>query len=823
MLDRGPTDTKNERTSESFGEEQMKTRTWAPAMAVALGGMVANAPSALAQTGQSAGVRPLEEIIVSARRREESLQDVPVSVGVVTAEMIQDLSIQNLDELSQYVPGLVIQEGGEQTGISVRGFGSGVNFGFDPSVGLFIDGVYQTRERQFRGRLMDVQRVEVLRGPQGTLFGKNTISGAVIVNTAEPSHEFGIDLRGEYTGKTDRRDFEAVINGGITETLAGRLAMKYAEQDGYLRNTFTGEDEEQTRDRIIRGSLLWTPNDYIRVRTKIEYSDFDRTGRNFNISRVRGLAVDEPLASGADVPLPAQLGSYLAYDPDFEFGTFDRTSKQRETADVQSWNLMVKADFDLGFGSLTSITGYSTYESEDERDVDWSPTNYLFEPITQDFDQYSQEIQFFSQVNDRFDYMIGASYFKNAFFVDRRTDIDINVFLLPFGAVPFDPMPFGGSADIWRYSQLRFLDQQTESAAIYGSGTWQLNDQWAVTAGARFGWEKKKAADRFDLAEFGSSRFLDPVNNPADFELLEGIRTVLGPNIAGIEAGARFGDGLSRSETDFSPELTVTWDPNPDMMYYGKVTRGFKGGGFNANTVGPQAGDVEFDEETVIAWELGGKLRLLDNTAQLNFALFWMDFEDLQFSTFTGDGFAVANVGKARSRGLEMDGIWRLTDRVQVNGSFIFLDAKYRDFPNAACSISQTAFGAPGCEEVSAGVFAQDLSGERFAGKFQGNLGVGYLQPLARDIELLLRADLTHISAGEFPPEPQLAQPSRTLLDLSATVRPMAQNWAVSLLVQNATDKDFRFFEFNAPAQTGTLIGFPAPPRRVTLRASYSF
>lgn len=787
--------------------------------------------------------RTIEEVIVTATRRAESLQDVPVSVGVVSGEEIRQLSLQNLDQLSAYVPGLNVVEGGEQTGISIRGFGSGINFGFDQSVGLFIDGIYAGRERQFRARFLDIESVEVLRGPQNTLFGKNTISGAIILRTARPSQENSLDLRAEHTPRTDGQQYEAVFNGGLTDTLSGRLAMRYFENDGYMDNTLTGEEEEQEEDWVARASFLWEPVESLSIFTKFERSEYERVGRHYNVSQVSGQAVGRPLVNDGDVAAAAALPTYLSYDPDFEFDDLSQTSKQRETADVEATNIVLQADWETGAGTLTSITGYSAYESEDQRDVDWTPTNFLFEPISQDFDQYSQEIQFVSETYDKYDYIVGVHGYTNDFFVDRRTDINIEPFLIPFGVEPFSETIFGGPASAWRYAQLRFLDEETDSVSIYGQFNYNITPALTLSAGLRWNREKQTADDRYFLSEFGNDRFLELDETvvslldsfaPAadviaaataaggDNLIIANVCQVLCGNVAGIASGGRIGGG-ELVEKDWSPELTLSWDAADNAMFYGKFTRGHKAGGFNSQTVGQEAPDETFEDETVTGYELGGKLTLLDGTARLNFSAFRMDFDDLQVSVWVGDGFDVGNAAEARSQGLEMDGNWLLGERLQLNGSFIWLDARYQSFPGAACSIPQRNFPSPepGCVENPPGTFLQDLSGKRFAPTFSGNVGIGYVQPIGSGLELLLRADAVYWGDQENPRDPTIEQDSRTMVDLGATLRSVDLRWDVGLLVQNATDEDFYWYEFEAPAQIGTRIGFPGPPRRVTLRASY--
>lgn len=781
---------------------------------MAITGGVVSLPVAAAQ-------QAIEEITVTATRREASLLDVPVSVSVVSGEQIREQSLQNLDDLSNWVPGFNVREGGEQTSISIRGFGAGLNFGFDQSVGLFVDGMYSARERQFRANFLDIENVEVLRGPQATLFGKNTISGAVIIRTGDPTHDFDLKLRGEFSGGArDRQQVEAIVNGSLSETLAGRLAIRASDDNGYTYNTLTNQDEEQQKDWVIRPTFMWTPTEEMSVRLKLEYADYERSGRNFQISDIGGPFSDDTSTSGAQ----AQLSSYLAYDPDFEYGLNNLTSKQLETADVQSKNAVLEIKYDLGFADFESITGYSSYQSEDQRDVDWSPTTFLIEPISQDFDQVSQEFRLISQSGDKFDYIAGLYFLSNEFYVDRRTDINIETYLLPFGVTPGDEIIFGGPAANWRYSNLRFLNQESDTRSAYFQGTWHLTPRLDVTAGLRYNREDKSAVDKYNLSEFGTDRFLDLVNNQADIDLINGIRTVLGANVNGILANAREGGG-DLSETDLSPEITVSFDATDNSLYYVKFTRGHKGGGFNSQTTG-QNTDPTFEDETVDGYEIGGKFRLA--TGYVNLALFRQDFDNLQTSVWTGNEFDVGNAGKARSQGLEVDTRFQLTDRIGINASAVFLDAKYIENSRNACSVPQLSFGAPGCFNdlgevpgVGTGPFFQDLTGKRFATKLQGNVGIGYAQPLGRNLEMLLRADATYTGDQENPRDPTIGQGALTLLDVSATLRPLDGPWSLALLVKNATDREHWWYEFEAPSQPGTRIGFLAPPRTVTLRIAW--
>jgi len=793
-------------------------RTVSSISALLAAGALAAPVTAIAQERAPARSSVVEELVVTAQKREQTLQDVPVSVAVVTGETIKDLGISNLDELSLYVPGFVVQEGGEQTGISIRGFGASLNFGIDQSVGLFVDEIYAGRERQFRGTFLDVERVEVLKGPQGTLFGKNTIAGAVTMTTGTPTHDPSLSVRAEF-GDNNRRAIEAVANGSIIpEILAGRLAVRASSDDGYMFNTLTNEEEEQEDDKVLRATLLFTPMESLTVRAKYEWSEYDRIGRNFQISEISGFAVGRPRVTNAttlqplptplDVGLESRLSMYQFYDPRFDVGLDYTTSKQRETAHVVSRGAALDISYDLGPVLLRSITGYNGYKSNDQRDVDWSPTPFLYEPITQEFDAWSQELRLVSDVGERFDYIAGLYYFKSDFFVDRRTDVDINLYINP--AV---------NSNAFKWANLRFLQQEAETQAAYAQGTWHITDTLDLTVGVRYMTEIKKARDKFNRAEFGTTRFLDPAN-PNDAALIA-IGNTFAPAIAGQ---AHDTTGKSKEE-QVTPEARLAWKPSDDFMFYASYAQGYKGGGFNSNSITPNGQDQTFRPEKSRAYELGGKLRLLDRRMNLNFALFRQDFEDLQLSIWQGNGFVLTNAGAARSQGVEGDFAWQITDRFRLTGAATFIDATYTESVQVACNIGQLNFGQPGCFLNAQNRPVQDFNGKRFAGKYQATLGAGYIQPIGDRFELAMRADAQFRAKGEFALDPTIVQPAYQILDMGATLRPSDPDgrWSVALQVSNVFDKKRYFYEFEAPAQTGTRIGFPAPPRRYRVTLSYDF
>ena len=789
------------------------------------------------QPKATAGVPPAastpattEDIIVTATKRASPLESVPVAVSVVGGETIKELNITNLQELSRQTPSLGVQEGGEQTGVSIRGFSAGLNFGFDPSVGLFIDGVYAGRERQFQSAFLDVGRVEVLRGPQATLFGKNTSAGAVLITTGQPIDKFEWQNRAEYTPRSDYLNYESVLNVPLADNLAVRFAGRVSHEDGFFYNTYTRRREEQIRNFIIRGTAKWEPTSSTTVRLKGEYSSYTRFGRNFQVSQVSGLLTGRPrvtttiltetqnptvpFAQGEaprpinpalnDVGAAARLSTYLFYDPRFEYGKNYQTSKQLETAKVYSRNAVLEINQQVGSATITSVTGYSGYSSNDQRDVDWNPSSFLFQPIHQTYKQYSEELRLTSRSGGTFEYLLGAYGLYSDFFVDRQTDVDINLFFVP---IIDDPNR--------KYATLARFFQKDTTLSLFGNATLNF-DRFHITAGGRYSYEKKKIRDFLDYARFGTRTPLVP-GNPADDALLATARA-----LAPALVGQRHANEAERSETNFTPEVRLSYDLPGGSLLYASYSTGVRSGGFNSGSISPTEADLEFGPEKTTGYEIGTKFALFNKMVRANIALFREDFRRLQTSVYTGESFDLKNAGRARSQGIETDVNIRPTRGLTLTGSFLILRSKFIENTGVACNITQQYFGQPGCSRFGNG-FVQDLSGKRFGPRFNGQAGIGYVVPLGADLELNSRADLTYRGTSRGGNDPDVDQPGTATLDLGTTLQARDGKWFVGALLQNVTNVHTWVFEFEAPSQVGSRIGLIRPPRRLTFRIGSTF
>jgi outer membrane receptor protein involved in Fe transport len=227
----------------------------------------------------------LEEVVVTAQKRTESLQDVPISVSAVSGDKMVEMNITNLESLTTYVPNFSMNQSGISNNITIRGVSSGINPGFEQSTGMYVDNIYYGRGQLSRAPMFDLERVEVLRGPQPILFGKNSIAGAVSMMTARPTQEFEGSITALYESEEARQDYRLVLSGPITDTLSGRLSVLYREMDGNYTNTFTGGDEKEEEEQVFRGSLLWQPTDELSVRVKYESNTSTTTAATWRSTR----------------------------------------------------------------------------------------------------------------------------------------------------------------------------------------------------------------------------------------------------------------------------------------------------------------------------------------------------------------------------------------------------------------------------------------------------------------------------------------------------------------------------------------------------------
>lgn len=770
--------------------------------------------------------RKLEVIQVTATKRVESIQDVPMSVTAISGSDIEKSGMRNLSEMSGQVPNLTISENATNTNIYMRGVGSGINRAFEQSVGMFIDGVYMGRGKQFRAPFLDVERAEVLRGPQGLLFGKNTIAGTINITTAraEAGGDFEgkiiADVESEYGGRT----LTAVIASGLTDDFGVRLAVKHSETDGYMDNTFTNRDERETEVDIFRLSANWQPGDDLNVHLKYENADLNAKGTT---SQFIGLTPLDGLASFVTGTLSPALDSEFGAERDLKTSTDENI--RAEARRIESDNVALNINYGIGDGTLTFVAGYSAYDSYLSQDADFMPVTFLNTTDIDEFEQSSFEVRYATSGNNKFDFITGIYYQDNTLDYDIFTGIDVKqiypVLEGAFSGIPaqaLDPsLPAEQSVldvgvvptDVSRTTN--FL-QETETLSGFFQGTYNVTNDFRLIFGGRYTSETKDVV-RNSMNATLESTFIDsatevgPANDFASPEFNAWF-TISALQVAVTDP---IGGG-SLHESKFIPSLKFQYDVNDDIMIYGGIEEGFKGGGFNANP-DATADNNEFEGEEAIGYEVGIKTDLLDGQARLNVALFRTEFENQQVTTWNGFGFEVGNAAESTSQGIEVDGTYLLNDYLILSGSASYLDSSYDSYVGGPCTAEKQAAGLTSC----------DLSGKStpFASKYSASLYLDFYTELTESIELTAQLNVNYKDDFFFDTDldPNLMQKAHTKVNVRIALADIDEVWEVALIGKNLTDELTFAAGLDVPLVSGGYMGYTDAPRTVLIQATYRF
>jgi len=797
--------------------------------------------------GTTSAQAQLEEVIVTAQKRVESLQDVPISVSAVSGDRMVDAHIINLESLTTYVPNFSMNQSGISNNITIRGISSGINPGFEQSTGMYVDGIYYGRGQLSRLPLLDMERVEVLRGPQPILFGKNSIAGAVSMITARPTQEFEGSLSAFYEFEEEEQDYRVVLSGPLTDTLSGRLALLYREIEGSFDNTFTGDTEKQEEEQVIRGSLLWEPNDQLSIHGKYQHSTFDDEGRNVEINNsivredLAGTGTGIDYISGLD-RLVSIGNDVIGLDPPVAYSGEDgkingvrgsNNDFHNNTVDVFNLNI----DYGLGDHTLTAVTGYVEYDFEQDCDCDFTSASVFNALIFEDFEQFSQEVRLTSPGGERIDYIAGLFYQTSELGFEDSINVPDNSLLRVIN-------PSFANIDT-----RRFADQDSDMWAIFAQATWNVTDTLRLTLGGRYTEEDKDATKSQQHFVAGTGT---PATDPAGLvpNIFWGINPLFGA--FAIEPYDEIkGD---RSEEAFTPLFTVQWDATDDIMLYATYTEGFKAGGFDIRSNGHPDPDVvnactldtsqsppvcardivgvfEFEEEEATNYEIGAKMGF-GGVFELNVAAYFTEYTDLQTSQFDGIlGFNVTNAGEAEISGLELDGRWLVADGLTLMGTVAYLDFEYTDFKNNQCYFGQEVVD-PGSVQPD-GVTC-DATGERkeYTPEYSGNLTAEYVMPLGDTLELRAVVDFIFSDSYLYNPtlDPRSEQDAFTNWNVRLSVGAYDGTWDVAFIGKNLKDEEIVTYGGEAPLAGSLTQGtgmayynFLDRPRTLALQATYRF
>jgi iron complex outermembrane recepter protein len=714
----------------------------------------------------------LEEIVVTAQKRAESLQDVPISVSAMSGEKLAEAGIPSMSDFSAYIPNFTVQPSAIGDVVSIRGIQSGVLASIEQSVGTFVDGVYRGRATQSRFSFLDVGMVEVLRGPQSTLFGKNTIAGAINITSAAPTEEFEAELSAMYEIEHDETEISGYVSGPLSDTVRGRLAILTREMDeGWIENQFNDKDEPISEEAAGRLSLEWDVSEDVLVKFKYEHGDWDN----------KGGSVDQLVFTPG---MEAALGA----------GGFDATAGNGKTAigntvsgiDYPGQGLFegdtdeaaLRVDYSLGQGTLTAILGYSEYEFERGVDADFyvSPLQLGFEEV-EEYDQHSFEVRYVSELGDGFEYITGLYYQESELLSQAKTLGDsVGVALPGFGVV----------SKAMRYA---YLDQEAEGWAAFAQGTLDITTDVRVTLGARYGEEKKEASQGVNCAQWDSF-------------VVDNTVASCGLSQVAFEFTPHDFTDLKRDEETWTYSVNAQWDITENVMAYATVSTGTKGGGFNNFALSADATEAEFDEEKVKSYEIGAKMTLLDGAAEVNFAVFDMDYEDLQATIFTGStGFIVRNASAADITGFEVDGRWQMSETFMLRGSAGYVDFKYDGYDTAGCTQVQSVAW------TGAGTCVQDLSGEAtpFTPDVTGSISLEHEIDLGSELYLRTVVDANYMGDHSTAADNDSLtdQDAYTLWNLTMTLGSQDDRWDVSLVGRNLTDEEYLTYANDTPLSGG--------------------
>ncbi len=761
----------------------------------------------------------LEEIVVTAQKREQSLQDVPISISVVSGEVIREAGIDNIEDLQAYVPNLQMSETGISTQLYVRGIGTGNNQGFEQSVGQYIDGIYYGRQQLIRAPFFDMDRIEVLRGPQGTLFGKNTIAGALNMTTAKPTEECEgyVSIEGGEFGILDGRfAYSGALNND--GSLRGRIAGRYFETDGYIENDFRDRDETQREESALRLSLEHDVTDQFSYGAKIEVNHFDSVGRAIEVIQDDPAIAPFPLAGFTFDEIFALVLSDQDAIGDVALDGI-RSANAREDSQNELINATFEGRYDLASGNtLEFTTGYVEYEIEERCDCDFIAGDIFSTLGLEEYDQFSQEIRLVSPGGENFDWLAGVFYQTST--LDYADSI-----VIP--ATSILPAVNPALAAIGNTSASRTYDANSDLFAIFAQGTWSFTDSLRVTVGARYSNEDKDAARIINVIDNATGQI--PANPTAAATAAAVYNAAFNVQTEQLLLlGAPTGHNLNGdlSEDSFTPSISFEWDVGDNTLLYGSVSTGFKSGGFDARA--NNIGSFEFAEEEATAFEVGFKSTLLNGNLEFNGAAYFTDYDDLQIAQFDGTlGFNVGNAASTEVSGVEFDGRWLISDAFTLNYALGYLDHSYEDYQNGNCYNRQVPDGVIGAQ----GNQLCDYTGQdaQYTPEITGSLALNYEQELGFNglrFKALAAYNYTDEQNVHVDIDPLFKIDSVGLVDISVALE--TDKWSLAVLGQNVTDEDYVTYVGNTPLSgssfgTNTFYGFVAPPQTVTFRGEYRF
>lgn len=757
---------------------------------------IASAPAFAQQTdGVEVDASELEIITVTARRVSENLQDSPVAISAFGENAIRERAINNVSDIGKFTPSLSFDSAAAASGSSdsvtvfLRGIGqTDFNMTVDPGVGIYLDGVYISRSVGALLETRDVESIQVLRGPQGTLFGKNTIGGALIVTSRRPDEQLGGNIEAT-TGSYNRIDVGARINVPVSEDFRFYVSGLALTRDGYVERLVDGQKKGNQNSYSGRFVAEWdaTPDfnlllsaDYTRTRERAVATTLLDVNENAIFPLFHNVFLNAP---GCLPPSPTSNPS--CYNAQWLTGDKDKTNESgpnRSVSDV--WGVSLNASWDAGPVTIKSITAYRELDSAFAVDIDQSPLAIQRTENDYTQNQFSQEFQLQGDgFGEKLNYTLGLYY-------QHEGGTDINSLF----TAPTD-FRSGGSV-------------KNDSYAAFAQFIFHATDNLNLTLGGRYTSEDKRfSPDQEVLRVHPAAQAPLPPGFPTPFFLTNPVTSMA----AGSPQPLRVGDIVlpavqrTTSANEFTPSVTLDYKFTPDMLGYFTFSRGFKSGGFTQRVFPPEPEAPAFEPEFARVLEIGVKVELFNRHLRLNSALFDTKYSDLQI--IVNDGFApkVRNAGKARIRGFESEAQLVVTDAFRLTGAVSYLDAEYREVDARAAPVTvDSALANTPKWTANAGITVEPYDGE--AGR------------------VVLQGDWSYRSATykDAINTPSLKQDGYSVFNMSATFD-AAQGWSVTGGITNLTDKRYIISGYSDLNFIGSTYGVYSRPREWYLKLGYSF
>ncbi len=717
----------------------------------------------------------LERITVTAQKRVQSIQEIPSSITAMSGDDLAEQQATDLLDLSESLPNVHLTETSSSKRIFMRGIGSGTNSGFEQSVALFRDGIYMGRGHQAKFPLLDVERLEVIKGPQAVMFGKNATAGAISITSHKPfldsdEIEGSIDLS---YGTDQQRKLTAIANMPITDDLALRFAGFTESADGYLNNIARDKDEVETKASGLRLSALWQASDKLEVLAQFEHSQFESTGSRYQyIIDTQGR--DAQIASDPTNPGNVGYRSLLLQDNSgLDYTSMVDGSQHpgglNEGSDTDVINAMIQFTYQLDNHELVAVTTYSDYQWDSVFDADYSELSLIKQTYIEDFEQVTQELRISSDLDGEFNYIAGV-YFQ-------RTELSHpNDIVL--GASVLIPDLVGTSLGIGAD-----FEQDQTAYSVFASGNWRFSSDWQLNLGLRYQKEEKEVTNKQTIYTLFSDFTPEPVRQFAE---------VAAPSITASLSGAYANDlATDRDESHLSPSISLQYWGWENTMVFANASIGYKGGGFDGSGLNSSQGSVidpdsgfEYEDEKATAFELGFKSEVIEGVLELNTTLFLTDYDDLQVSEFNGNAFVVANAAETRVQGLEMESRWAISEHWQLNAQLALLDFEYQAYESASPTVMQAEL---------LGMATQDLTGRAgaFAPKYSGNLELNYQNEVGQGYWLDASINLRFVDEQylEQDLDPIAKQASYEKTNARIAISSPEDTWQVALLAKNITDE----------------------------------